>query len=729
MRISLGLRLFLGSLVVAVLGLGSAGILVDRNVERAAFDQTADRLQYEVTMTGQMTASAMFAPLSRDDTSLQGPIKELGDAVHTHLSLVAPDGSVVADSQLEAGSLLPTADGSWTEIADAIANGQGKAIRGEGAQRRMWVAEAVRRDGALLGVARASVPVSVIEAQVAAVRTRLAAGAAIAMFIAVLSAMTLALGILRPIRRLSLAARRLGEGELGVRANIAAGDEIGDLGRALDDMAGNLQRLVARIDERNSDMRRVLDTVDQGLLTVDLAGMISTERSARVDAWFGNPAANSTLWSLFPELDTNGARSFEMGWRQLADDFLPTEVALDQLPQRVTHGAIVFELRYLPIGGGELSRRFLVVISDITAQVTAERVDAMQRDLLRALDRAQRDRAGIVSFLREADVLVTRIAASDAGDAERKRHLHTLKGNCGVFGIHSIARHCHSLETRLLLEERAMSGAERADLRAAWTTMSERVSSLLGEERENAFPVSWPQFVDVLDASLNGRRPSMVARRLAEWTLTPVEVSFARIGDHAFALAKRMGKEVTVTSDGGGLRLNDEVWGGFWSAFVHAIRNAVDHGIEDREHRLLSGKLATGALRMTASLAGDSFAIELRDDGRGVCWSEVADRLRERGAPCATSAELREGLFLEGLSTAHEVNEVSGRGIGMSALRTAVHERGGRIEIDSRVGFGTTLRCLFPASAAHVDPVAVLERALRRQSGDPGERGPRIASL
>lgn len=93
------------------------------------------------------------------------------------------------------------------------------------------------------------------------------------------------------------------------------------------------------------------------------------------------------------------------------------------------------------------------------------------------------------------------------------------------------------------------------------------------------------------------------------------------------------------------------------------------------------------------------------------------------------SAELREGLFLEGLSTAHEVNEVSGRGIGMSALRTAVHERGGRIEIDSRVGFGTTLRCLFPASAAHVDPVAVLERALRRQSGDPGEHGPRIASL
>jgi HAMP domain-containing protein/HPt (histidine-containing phosphotransfer) domain-containing protein len=713
MRIGLGPRLFCGFLLVALVGLGSAGVLVDSNVKRVAYDRTADRLRSEVTMTGQMMASAMFAPLTRDDRSLEGPIRELGAAVDAHLSLVAPDGAVVADSVIEAGAAL-VQDPSAPEVEQAIASGRGESVRGEGSARRLWIAEAVRRDGKLLGVARASVPVAAIDAHVTEVRKRLAVGAAIAMLIAALSALFIAIGIVRPVRRLSTAARKLGEGQLTVRANISRNDEIGDLGDAIDEMAGNIEGLVSTLDERNADMQRVLNTVDQGLLTVDLSGAISAERSARIDTWFHRPVAGAKLWALFPELGVDAAFSFEMGWSQFADDCLPDEVIVDQLPKRVRTGSTTFALRYLPIVDDLRSRRFLVVITDVTAQVAAERVEAVQRDLLRTIDRTQRDRAGVMDFLRETDVLIRRVNDAQASDRDITRDIHTLKGNCGVFGIQSVAACCHTLETRLLAEERSISAAERAELTASWTEVREGVASLLGE-KACSFAVSRDQFVDVLGAALSGEAPRLTATKLANWMLTPLDVSFARLRDHAGALAFKLDKQVEVVTDGGGMRLDNERWGGFWAAFVHAVRNAIDHGVELPEERVESGKLPAGQLALRATLENQSFVIELNDDGRGIAWKRVGQQLRERGLSSATTQDLIDGLFMDGLSTADGVTDVSGRGIGMSALRAAVQERGGRVEIRSELGAGTSLRCVFPASAVTVDPAWVLKRELARQ--------------
>jgi two-component system chemotaxis sensor kinase CheA len=403
-----------------------------------------------------------------------------------------------------------------------------------------------------------------------------------------------------------------------------------------------------------------------------------------------------------------------MGWSQFADDCLPDEVIVDQLPKRVRTGSTTFALRYLPIVDDLRSRRFLVVITDVTAQVAAERVEAVQRDLLRTIDRTQRDRAGVMDFLRETDVLIRRVNDAQASDRDITRDIHTLKGNCGVFGIQSVAACCHTLETRLLAEERSISAAERAELTASWTEVREGVASLLGE-KACSFAVSRDQFVDVLGAALSGEAPRLTATKLANWMLTPLDVSFARLRDHAGALAFKLDKQVEVVTDGGGMRLDNERWGGFWAAFVHAVRNAIDHGVELPEERVESGKLPAGQLALRATLENQSFVIELNDDGRGIAWKRVGQQLRERGLSSATTQDLIDGLFMDGLSTADGVTDVSGRGIGMSALRAAVQERGGRVEIRSELGAGTSLRCVFPASAVTVDPAWVLKRELARQ--------------
>ena len=251
----LGFQILVGFFLVAVVAAGTTGLLIDRSVERAALEHAYERLHSEATMAGQMTASALFAPLARGDTTLAGPVHDLAVATHTHLSLVAPEGAIVADSMIDEPAPGVSA-AEEPEVRQAIARGQGEAIRGEGSARRLWVAHAIRPGGTLLGVVRVSTPMSAIDAQVRAVRARVAAGTMFALVVATVLAIALSIRLSRPIRGLAAAARRIGDGELGVRTADQRGGsleavEIVDLGRALDEMAGNLQRRIEDADRAN----------------------------------------------------------------------------------------------------------------------------------------------------------------------------------------------------------------------------------------------------------------------------------------------------------------------------------------------------------------------------------------------------------------------------------------------------------------------------------------------
>lgn len=708
MNVRLGPRLLAGFFVVATIGLGVAAFLVGRSVERALVLEMTERLRYEVTMTGQMSASALFAPLEHDDASLVDPIHELANAVHTHLSIIAPDGTVVADSSIVGPPLA--AAGDAPEVRDAIAFGRGEARRGEGANARVWVAEAIRRDGELLGVARASMPMREVEAHMVNVRQDLAVGAVVALFVATAIGVLLTIGIVRPVRKLAAAARRIGKGELGARAGIDSGDEIGDLGGAIDDMATSLQKLVASIDARNADMRSVLDGVDQGLVTVDVDGRIAIERSRTFDDWFSKPAAGAFLWDVFPQLGETARLSFRLGWEEIGADVLPLELVLDQLPARITGGDRTFALRYLPLAAAQ-ERRFLVVVSDVTAELAAEQTEAVQRDLLRAIEGTMRDRESVSDFVRDADALFAVVADARSADGELLRALHTVKGNAGLFGLSTLVDACHALEGRLATQERSATPIERAELGARWARLREGVVTLLGGD-DDRLSIHREDYAAALRAVASGAPQREVLGTLLAWQRMPVARPLERLSAHASALALRMGKRVVVTTHDGGLRVDGERWGAFFSALVHAVRNAIDHGIEAPHERKATGKPPTGALELRAELESDRFVVSVRDDGRGIAWDAVARALAERGRPAKTRADLEAAIFADGLSTRDEASDVSGRGVGMSALSAAVVALGGRVEITSETTRGTTLHCVFPRSTVALDAPRLLALAV-----------------
>ena len=249
LRLPLRAKLSAGFVLVTLSGGLIAGLLVDRNVQRTTRGAFEDRLSYEATMLGQMTANALFGDLDPNDTSLNTPVHTLGEAVHTQLAVIAKDGTLVADSLTDDPHGAPSQAGA-PEIVQARVTGTGIGVH----DGRLYAARAIIRDGTTLGYARSSVPMSEVDSYVAGVRERIAWGSGLALLAAVILGLILSSRIVKPVQQLSEGARRVGGGDFDHTINVVSRDEIGDLAASFNDMTGSLRRTMQVLDGRKLEV-------------------------------------------------------------------------------------------------------------------------------------------------------------------------------------------------------------------------------------------------------------------------------------------------------------------------------------------------------------------------------------------------------------------------------------------------------------------------------------------
>jgi two-component system chemotaxis sensor kinase CheA len=175
---------------------------------------------------------------------------------------------------------------------------------------------------------------------------------------------------------------------------------------------------------------------------------------------------------------------------------------------------------------------------------------------------------------------------------------------------------------------------------------------------------------------------------------------FRRVDADVERLALRLGKpKPAVVIEAGGVRLPARRFGSFWASIVHVVRNMLDHGIESPEARLRAGKSAAGRIILRATETADRVLVEFEDDGAGIDWKSIAARARAAGIRCATQHDLETALFASGVSTAAEVTEISGRGVGLSAVLERCRALGGSAHVSSTKGVGTRFVFAFPRGA------------------------------
>jgi two-component system chemotaxis sensor kinase CheA len=685
----LSVRVFASISAFVLIAIATLGVAVDRNVQASARREAEDRLSYESTMLGQMMANALFGPLDDSDAQLQNDVHALGDSVKTRLALVTAEGKTIADSQREASPAPEPTDAA--ELVAAKASGLGAAER----DGRVLVARSIVRDGKLLGFARSSVPVSEIQARAMALRARFAWGAGLAAVGALVVGAFLARGIVRPIRHVADAARRIGSGDFGYRVDIVRQDEIGDLARDIGEMSANLKKTMTQLDDRNGEMRLVLDNVSQGLLTVEADGTMSAERSAAVAKWLG-PAETRSFAEYAGTVDASYEAMFAMGLESILEDVLPIEVNVAQLPSRLRAGPRVIEVSYQPLFDGKRFARLLVVMSDVTEKLERERKETEQREVIEVYEQIAKNRVAFARFFADAETLVRQICGPERRDlADERRWLHTLKGNCGMFKVAAVASAVHELESASEESGELLTEAQRDDLAMRWERFDSRVGASL-RERERRIDLDLEEHAFVLSAIERGAPHTDLARRVALWRHPRLADALQSHARQAKELGRRLDKDVEVRVEAGDLRASTEAWASVWSNLSHVVRNAIDHGIETPGERRERGKNPRGLITFGARRSDDAIILSVEDDGRGIDWERVRQKAEARGLPSSTQSDLFAALCADGLSTRDVVTETSGRGVGMGALLSACAEVGGKLSVDSTPGRGTRVEIALP---------------------------------
>ena len=192
--------------------------------------------------------------------------------------------------------------------------------------------------------------------------------------------------------------------------------------------------------------------------------------------------------------------------------------------------------------------------------------------------------------------------------------------------------------------------------------------------------------------------------------MMPISFVFSRFPRMVRDLTLKLNKEVELITIGEDTELDKGLIERIADPLTHLVRNSLDHGIELSAARIKAGKPAKGSITLSASHQGGGILIEVSDDGAGLNRQRILSKAIERGLPASnemTDAEVWELIFAPGFSTAEEITDLSGRGVGMDVVKRNISEMGGEVSVDSQAGVGSKITIRLPLTLAILEGMSV----------------------
>lgn len=521
--------------------------------------------------------------------------------------------------------------------------------------------------------------------------------------------------VLRPLLDLRSTVSEVGEGNLEAQARVRSRDELGELATTINGMIDGLkdrERLEIEnsvIEARNEENRKYLDNINEGLVLLDADQVISDQYSSFLEELFGTSeiAGKKLPEFVFPDDAEESDRR-----RDLAQfiDLVFTSITTDMemiasinplSDQRLLvhrNGSpeeIVIDATFQRIMNDDEVENVMVIFVDKTQLVRAE--EALQKERERSATEQEQIAAILRSgpeafqeFAADAHEVLTVMERNSSLDADPStlaelfRDLHSLKGAARYMELRSFARALNELET---LVATVRDGERTPD-----AELDREVRAMVEELEEGLVQIR----------RINERFREFASHDEGERSFSrSVRGFYDNLERMALGLAEELGKKVRVRTSTDFDTLPN--LGELRNAIIHLVRNAIDHGIEESLERISIGKPEDGTVRVAISRGEDeSCTLEVRDDGRGIDFRTVEARAREAGlirSEQPSQNELLKALFHPGFSSREVATEVSGRGVGLDAVRAAITALGGTISVATREGVGTRFTIRFPASA------------------------------
>lgn len=480
-------------------------------------------------------------------------------------------------------------------------------------------------------------------------------------------------------------------------------DVIKDLQKAraeLEKYSQNLEKLVEERSQQivnlNRLMTALLNSLEQGFFIFDQQGLVLEVCSKAAEQMLGFHPKGKHIWEALG-LKAQQVDGIKKWLTTLFSEMLPFEDLAPLGPNKLntTDENQFIKLEYYPLRREQSLDAVVVVATDITRLVAAETAAAHDRAQSQMILSLVKHKQQALSFMQEGQRIIANIShllQNENLDPDQLFIcLHTLKGGAASFSISSIseqAHHCEDLlsqwknenknETRTLLIENC------SKLITEWQTFCTQSTVFLGQWQKNSSRMVEIAIDSLKQFSEKIEKPSIKSELIEQYIKRPILEYFEQYQEIAQAVAEREGKLLSnIEFIGGDLKIIPENYQSLFSTFIHAFRNAVDHGIETPEEREMTGKDKSGHIQVCFEKKNKNIQITIKDDGRGINVEKIKSKLSEKGIDHSHENEQQiiQHVFDSQFSTKDFATDLSGRGVGMDAILKAAQTLGGSAQV------------------------------------------------
>ncbi|KWK04004.1 ATP-binding protein [Burkholderia stagnalis] len=517
------------------------------------------------------------------------------------------------------------------------------------------------------------------------------------------------------------------------RVPVGRMDEIGHSIVAFNGMIEKIQENAAQLKQKTADIQAMLQNMPQGILTVVGGGVVHAEYSAYLETIFETQdiAGRDMMALVFDDsnLGSDARAQVDAAVHAcLGEDSMNFEFNAHLLVNEVAKRMPDGREKWLDLSWSAITDetdtivRLMLCVRDVTElrALTAQageqqrRLEMIGEILSISQDKFHQFVNSAKGFLSENERMIRQHERADHSIiAALFRNMHTIKGNARTYSLQHLTNIVHEAEQAYDALRRADAGPEwnrdalmddLARVRDAVEHYATISTETLGRNGDAA-PHAHGHYLMVERAHiseslrmLDGADPANAAdwhaardavrRMLSVLGTEGIGDVLGGVIESLPSLAAELGKAApAVRIDSHGHRVRSEIGGTLKNVFMHLLRNAIDHGIESPDERRAAGKAAVGTIDLAVGVDGGRLQFVLSDDGRGLALDRIRGIARERGwldadtEHALTDEAVAELIFRPGFSTAHAVTEVSGRGVGMDAVRSFLKREGGDIRL------------------------------------------------
>ncbi len=450
----------------------------------------------------------------------------------------------------------------------------------------------------------------------------------------------------------------------------------------LENYSQNLEKMVsertAELSQLNQTLSALLNSLGQGFFIFDQDGQCHDVYSKACLELLEAAPAKKKVWDVL-HLPENKVSGFQKWMMTAFSEMLPFEDLAPLAPQDYAHSEKRnIQLEYFPLRSEDTVIQSIVVMAtDKTALIAAQKEAEAEKNKVQQILKIIQNKKQIPLFISETksqlDQLLNIKKNWQPNDLESlKRILHTLKGNAALYNIQPLADKAHHLETKV---------AE--DIHFASQNWSDDVHSMNNDFQD---------FLNLKNELINDRENDNSNFRVEDFFL-PFDSEMKKISTQ---LGKKV-KPLSISTPPQ-LQLDETQYASLFSSMIHFIRNSLDHGIESPELRIQKGKSPEGEIKIALHNKADLLEIHVSDDGAGLNFDKLRQKAQERGLPSAqmNQEQLSMLIFEAAFSTQDQVSELSGRGVGLDAVKDNVTRLKGHITVETKKDFGTLFKITVP---------------------------------